>query len=75
VILGIYKRNRPSAPWLLVSTAYTAEVAKQDKLSSLAKAKKEGKPEAEVAIQIFDTKTWIPDSLKKIEEDERLFYN
>jgi len=73
--LGVYKRNRPSAPWVLVSTAHSAEVAKQDKIQSLARAKKEGKPEAEVAIQIFDTKTWIPDSLKKIEENERLFYN
>lgn len=75
MILGVYRRNTGKAPWLLVCTANTAEVAKQDKALALARAQKEGKVEAEVAVVPFETAWLIPESLKSIEEDDRLLYN
>ena len=75
MILGVYLRNSPRGPWLLKSHTQSAEIAKQDKISSLAKAKKEGKAEAEVAVKVFDVAWLMPETLEKIEEDDRLLYN
>lgn len=77
MILGVYRQNRPKALWSLVSFTQSAEVAKQDKATALAKAIKDGKKDAKVAILTFDTASWMPDALKdkEVVEDERLLYN
>jgi hypothetical protein len=75
MIMGIYKRANPKGVWYLVSHTSSAEIAKQDKITTLEKAIKEGKKEAEVGVMVFDTVWGMPETLREIKEDERLLYN
>lgn len=66
MIHGIYIKNKPKAKWHLVSVAISAEAANYDFNEAVKQAKLDGRDEAEVAIQIFDSAFWIPETMSEV---------
>jgi hypothetical protein len=73
MIHGIYVRNRPKSKWHLVSVAISAEAANYELDVSLKQAKLEGNEQAEVAVQLFDSMLWIPETLVEIKNQKPLW--
>ncbi len=74
MIHGIYLKNKPKAKWHLFSLATSAETASNDYKRALELAHKEGNENAEVAIQVFDTIFWIPETINDL-KDQKPIYN
>jgi hypothetical protein len=74
MIHGIYVRNRPKAKWHLVSVAISAEAAVYELEVMLKQAKQEGHERAEVAVQVFDSMLWMPETLTQV-KDQKPMYN
>jgi hypothetical protein len=70
MIHGVYVKNRPKSKWLLVSTTPSAEVAIQDRDEALKQAQLDGHEQADVAIRIFESVFYIPESLTEIKKQE-----
>lgn len=73
MIHAIYVKNKPKAKWLLVSIAISAEAANYDIDEALKQAKLNGRDEAEVACQLFDSVFWIPETLVEIKNQKPLY--
>jgi hypothetical protein len=73
MIHGIYVKNTPKAKWHLVSIAISAEAANYDLDEALKQAKLDGREEAEVGCQIFDSVFWIPQTLTEIKNQKPLY--
>lgn len=74
MVHGIYMKTRPKSKWHLVSVKISAESALKDLNIALDQAKLEGYDQAEVAIKIFDTVFYIPESLNEV-KDQKLLFN
>lgn len=74
MIHGIYLRSRPKSRWQLVSVAVSAEAANYELDVTLKQAKLDGHEQAEVAVQIFDSVLWVPETLVEV-KDQKLMYN
>lgn len=74
MIHGIYVRNRPKSRWHLVSVAISAEAANYELEVTLKQAKQDGHEEAEVAVQVFDSMLWVPETLNQV-KDQKPMYN
>lgn len=74
MVHGVYMKSRPNAKWHLVSVKLSAESALHDLNKALDQAKLEGNDLAEVAIQVFETVFYIPESLKEV-KDQKLMFN
>ena len=74
MVHGIYIKNRPKSKWQLFSVAASAEIANNDLSKALKQAISEGYENAEVAVQLFDSVFYIPESLPSIKE-QKILYN
>lgn len=73
MIHGIYVKSKPKGKWYLVSVAISAEVANNDVIVALNKAKQEGNDLAEASVHTFQSGFYIPESL--IEVNSKTMYN
>jgi hypothetical protein len=72
-MIGIFVRYAPNKKWKLFSHTSSAEAATAEMKVAKQLAIKEGFPEAEVAMQFFDTALWIPEYLNKIDQNKSFF--
>lgn len=75
MIYGIYVRNKPTFRWNLVSVSASSELAQQDLDSALQIAKDQGFEKAEVALQLFESSFFVPETLIEIKKESKLLYN
>lgn len=73
MIHGIYVKNRPKSKWHLFSVVESAEATSYEIDAALAQAKQEGNENAKVAIQIFDSMLWIPETLTEVKNQKPLY--
>jgi len=69
----IYVRNKPKKKWVLQSIVASAEEANRDLQKYVDKAKSNGNPDAEGAIQSFDSAFFIPEMLSDINPSKVLY--
>ena len=72
MINAIYIKLTPKSKWRLFSQTVSAEAAISELSLAKEQAIKEGFSEASVAMQIFDTILWIPETLKEIQDQKPL---
>lgn len=73
MIHGIYLKSRPKSKWHLISLAISQEAATHKLDEAKKQALLDGKEEAQVAIQIFDSEFWIPEYVDEIKERKPQF--
>lgn len=69
MIHAIYVRNKPKKEWTIVRLIESINDVPEEMNEALQEAKKDGFPEAEVGMKIFQTRFYIPESLKTLVSD------
>ena len=68
MIHGVYVKNRPKSKWHLVTAVVSPELANRELQEALQQAQREGNEQAEVAIQLFESSFFIPETLPEIKK-------
>ena len=75
MINAVYIRTKPTHKWHLFSTTPSAEVAIKELAVAQEIAKIGGNDQGEAAIQVFESKLFIPELLSEIKEQKSLGFN
>jgi hypothetical protein len=75
MIHGIYLRTKPKHKWHLFSTTASAEAASKELVVAMEIAQKGGNDQGQAAIQVFDSRLFIPELLNEIKEQKPLGFN